>query len=229
MWRWDQQEPFGDNPADENPSGVGAFNLPLRLPGQYYDGETALHYNYFRDYDPGIGTYVESDLIGLEGGINTYAYGLLNSLSFIDEWGLLTSITVWQPVGWGSSSAGHVSTNINGTTYSFAGNGMTIMPTPKYLAANQFRQGVSMTLALSPQQEAELEACLQRNQGPYNVISNNCGAPPQSCLALVGINIGYAMTPTGVGNNVLNSSALRGVTFLPATQPVTGISAPWTR
>jgi hypothetical protein len=86
-----------------------------------------------------------------------------------------------------------------------------------------------MTLALSPQQEAELETCLRSNQGPYNVISNNCGAPPQSCLALVGINIGYAMTPTGIGNNILSSSALRGVTFLPPTQPVTGLSAPWTR
>jgi hypothetical protein len=31
VWPWDQQEPFGNNPADENPSGVGAFDLPLRL------------------------------------------------------------------------------------------------------------------------------------------------------------------------------------------------------
>jgi len=34
VWRWDQQEPFGDNVANENPSGLGAFDLPLRLPGQ---------------------------------------------------------------------------------------------------------------------------------------------------------------------------------------------------
>jgi RHS repeat-associated protein len=229
VWRWDNTDPFGGNVPDENPGGLGNFACNLRLPGQYFDRETNNHYNYFRDYDPAIGRYIQSDPIGLEGGINTYAYALLNPLSFMDEWGLLTSITVWQPVGWGSSSAGHVSTNINGTTYSFAGNGMTIMPTPKYLAANQFRQGVSMTLALSPQQEAELERCLQANQGPYNVVSNNCGAPPQSCLALVGIHIGYAVTPVGMGSNILNSSALRGITFLPATQPVTGISAPWTR
>ncbi|MEX2198615.1 MAG: RHS repeat-associated core domain-containing protein [Burkholderiales bacterium] len=74
VWRWDQAEPFGNNPADEDPSGLGAFDLPLRLPGQRYDAETRLHYNYFRDYDSGIGRYVQSDPIGLVAGLNTYAY-----------------------------------------------------------------------------------------------------------------------------------------------------------
>lgn len=64
VWRWDQAEPFGNNPADENPSGLGTFDLPLRLPGQYFDKETNLHYNYFRDYDPGTGRYVQPDPIG---------------------------------------------------------------------------------------------------------------------------------------------------------------------
>jgi len=66
VWRWDQAEPFGNNPADENPSGLGAFDLLLRLPGQRYDKETGLHYNYFRDYDPSVGRYGESDPTGLQ-------------------------------------------------------------------------------------------------------------------------------------------------------------------
>ena len=69
VWRWDQQEPFGNNPADEDPDANSvAFDLPLRLPGQRYDAETGLHYNYFRDYDPRIGRYIEADPLGIVPG-----------------------------------------------------------------------------------------------------------------------------------------------------------------
>ena len=61
----------------------------LRFPGQYYDQETGLHYNFFRDYDPSTGRYVESDPIGLDGGLNTYVYIDNQPLSYIDPLGLV--------------------------------------------------------------------------------------------------------------------------------------------
>lgn len=83
-------EPFGNSPVEEDPDNDGvSFTLNLRFPGQYYDRETNLHYNYFRDYDPATGRYVQPDPLGLAGGINTYAYVNGNPLSLIDPLGLM--------------------------------------------------------------------------------------------------------------------------------------------
>ncbi|WP_105291228.1 RHS repeat-associated core domain-containing protein, partial [Escherichia sp. MOD1-EC6147] len=69
-------------------SNSGAyFEQPLRLPGQYYDEETGLHYNLFRYYAPECGRFISQDPIGLAGGLNLYAYAP-NPLLWIDPLGL---------------------------------------------------------------------------------------------------------------------------------------------
>ncbi|HCE6417791.1 TPA: RHS repeat protein, partial [Pseudomonas aeruginosa] len=82
-WQW-QSDAFGRGEA----LSQGSTQVNLRFPGQYYDAESGLHYNYFRDYDPETGRYVESDPIGLAGGLNTFSYVYGNPVNLIDPNGL---------------------------------------------------------------------------------------------------------------------------------------------
>ena len=82
VWQADY-EPFGSvNITTE------IIDNNLRFPGQYYDQETGLHYNKARDYDPSTGRYIESDVIGLKGGISTYGYTLQNPIKYADPTGM---------------------------------------------------------------------------------------------------------------------------------------------
>ncbi|MCB9661887.1 MAG: HNH endonuclease [Sandaracinaceae bacterium] len=63
------------HPYGECEVHVGAdFHQPLRFPGHYYDDATGLHYNRFRYYSPELGRYLESDPVGIAGGLNLYGY-----------------------------------------------------------------------------------------------------------------------------------------------------------
>ena len=91
VWRWELSgEAFGASAPNEDADNDGVpFVLDMRFPGQRYDSASGLNYNYFRDYDPSVGRYTQSDPIGLMGGINTYAYVGGNPLTRNDPLGLM--------------------------------------------------------------------------------------------------------------------------------------------
>ncbi len=105
IWRWNiTNTAFGEHAASNNPDAdtlTVTFNL--RYPGQQYDAESGLNYNYFRDYEAGTGRYVESDPIGLYGGLSTYSYSNGNSMYWSDKYGLSSAPQNFSPGSGGNA------------------------------------------------------------------------------------------------------------------------------
>lgn len=126
VWVW-SSDPYGNGFVDQDPDGDGqSFTYNLRFPGQYYDAETGLNYNYMRDYDPAVGRYVESDPIGLAGAsYSTYAYVSGNPISDYDPFGLCKVELRFAPAAWvgwaGIYHAYVVTTDPNGSQTVFRG------------------------------------------------------------------------------------------------------------
>jgi RHS repeat-associated protein len=93
---------------------VESVENPFRFPGQYYDQETGLHYNYFRYYNPPIGRYITPDPIGLKGGINLFAYAAGNPANLTDPSGLIMPKGFW--TGGGAGGLGMLSGRAIGAT-----------------------------------------------------------------------------------------------------------------
>ncbi|PHR56841.1 MAG: hypothetical protein COA43_13315 [Robiginitomaculum sp.] len=85
IWDGGITTPFG-----ESLTLASAFTQNLMFPGQYADSETGLSHNWHRTYDPMLGRYLQSDPIGLAGGLNRYAYVGGNPVSNVDTTGLKT-------------------------------------------------------------------------------------------------------------------------------------------
>ncbi|WP_228895446.1 RHS repeat-associated core domain-containing protein [Pseudoduganella aquatica] len=96
--RWQAElGPFGDLRQEGGPRG----QMPLRLSGQYADPETGLYYNVHRYYDAATGRYLQPDPLGIEAGLNLYAYAEGDPLRKTDPLGL----SIEPDSGWGGGVA----------------------------------------------------------------------------------------------------------------------------
>lgn len=95
VWSWDP-DAFGVlQPATGLANGI---ELNLRFPGQYYDAHSGLYYNHNRYYNPELGRYMEVDPLGLEAGLNPYAYAGSSPTNAVDPTGLKVTF-MERPVG----------------------------------------------------------------------------------------------------------------------------------
>jgi RHS repeat-associated protein len=63
---------------------TGSANLDARFPGQWFQLESGLHYNWHRHYDPTLGRYTQADPLGLVDGPSLYGYAKGNPQVYVD-------------------------------------------------------------------------------------------------------------------------------------------------
>ena len=197
VWRWDS-DAFGSVLPDEDPDGdSNTLTVNLRFPGQYYDDETGFHYNYFRTYDPATGRYVESDPIGLIGGLNTFSYVGVNPMSAIDPFGLDTLvISNGQTVTHGGRNPlGHTAAATTGSgVYSQGNNARPGSSVVDYVRRELGRRDTRLTIIeTTPEQEATILDHLMltsahdlTNLFP-DFLFDNCASRTSDALASAGL------------------------------------------
>ena len=186
VWKWENTDPFGNNAPNEDPSATGtAFKYNLRFPGQYYDQETGTHYNWNRDYDAATGRYIQSDPIGLDGGINTYAYVKGSPLKYVDPDGLQLVLPMPGPALGGASGTCTVCRQPKAETDSLGltdGNESPTfsMPNTFFMPPELVLLVAGVSLMAAPGNQADTQITGDYGRAASDAKLNNC-PPPDRC------------------------------------------------
>lgn len=152
----------------------------------------AEYYNYFRDYDPAIGRYVQSDPIGLGAGVNTYSYVFSNPLLLEDPYGLDVDVCFYADAAMG---AGHVGFRLPGESRSrgFYPDGGNPFDTKGNIKPDDQGERMCKTVEATPRQDDCMANCRKkRNDDPgrYKLTSRQCTGFVRECLDECGLQSG---------------------------------------
>ena len=196
IWKWDSL-PFGETVPNANPSNLGVMTFNHRFPGQYFDKETGLHQNWNREYDPKIGRYVESDPLGLVGGVNTYLYVGANPILAIDPRGLDLVVIVGGRRDGSANIFGHISIGVCGSgIYSFGtqtpygssiGGFITSQSTGNNPQATMRDQSVYVVRTSASQDASALKSLMDAAKNTLGTFKDNCANRVADALIAGGV------------------------------------------
>ena len=172
-------DPWGDILSEDNPHNI---EQPLRLPGQWYDEESGLHYNRHRYYDPQQGRYITQDPIGLKGGWNLYSYPM-NPTVNIDPLGLYQMChRKFDPVPVPYARHCYIKFE-DGTTSSFDNKGVHADPAPN-------KSGTICTEHQNPSLDECIREAMKNCKGDnYNFTKFNCCHCAEQAMKSCGTSI----------------------------------------
>ncbi len=167
---------------------------------------------HLTDVNMGVGKVFASDPVGLDGGLNTYAYVGGNPVNFLDSLGLETKLNLFS----GAGGAGHMGTQV-GTDPSIGKyptesdfttklqNLLGIDVPGKMLQDAPTKLIDSVTIPTTPEEEKVLKNCLKSYQDTsYDLYSDSCVTPPKKCLRLIGIKLDSSIIPKVIVRNLKN-------------------------
>jgi len=240
IWRWGiAGEAFGSDAPKEDPDGDGTkYVFDMRFPGQRHDAVTGLFQNGWRDYDPTSGRYIQSDPIGLAGGISTYAYVGSNPYVRVDPSGLDFAIVIDNNTVPAASSsfqlgfAGHaaflVGDEQNGWTYySKDGDvgGRQKDVRKQYASMNEFfadtgpRYKSGEIIATNRIQDMDVMRWADAHYSePYSGLTNNCADLVYGGLEAAGIPARRPWSPS-IPNGIVPRIDHTGLTTRPINTP----------
>ena len=213
VWQWPYSA-FGDN----RPTGVlksipdprpgqtadqqllrattPALLFNLRYPGQYFDEEAGLNYNYFRSYQAATGRYTQPDPIGLAGGWNTTEYALANPLAHADPMGLDVNVCFFADAAFGF---GHVGFGLPGEvgTRGFYPTGNPLS-SPGKISPDAQKERNCKIIGSPPEKDQCMLRCRARwtsTPENYKLASRQCTSFVRDCLSECSLPTGHYSGP----------------------------------